>query len=775
MLRANKGKQGETQAKDDEKQYEALPSYEKQNKSSRRWLNIGIYPYEAIIVVIFVMAPVIGLAFYIINEGNNSIRNTLSNTYKDLSSEIVNSIIQCINSVETMHNIQTAFITVDDTFITATDKDIIHREALRYSNTLNAYARSSGMYAIRINGTFRGVLKTDSGLFFSDTLDNDSVCQYVVKLPGTIIEEPVLCFERGAANGVNFKTERFRLAQWSASNTTGIRNTYLIRSGIFDKDMNLRFIFSSNIIPADFKAFLSHLNTKNDDFFIIDTNLNYLVTSTLNVTVVNPTNNATAVFDIDTFVSLSNVRSPRIRSVQKKVNEMFGSWKNVTSSRYWDGDTIVNFEIINKTNGISWVLVTIHECDWTDMGVKTMILVFVIVILAIVILALFVVLMSYSIRYISKEMRVVATLDLTAYSEELDPLFSSSSSSSGSDSDRSDSDDSNNDGKTKKANKDRTKRKKRRNKRGLCSVHNLSVSLPDIRELHEGTQKLRLCAMAMKKYISPFLTRDIIERDPEAPPIKKNITVMFVSLTGISEFEGHQHKSRVQAILNAFYKNFGQAIIDYNGVIDKYINGSIMVLFGLNSSDDNTEICNEYNGCLAAFKFNTAMEITNAEIHDSEVELSYKVGMDCGDAYCGNIGYESRASYTAYGPPVSVAGQLERLTEIYGLSPLVSENITRKVNGKFHCILLDSIYVKGNKGRTKIYHLLGKKDDRAALTERKFHKIHRYIRRGQLGEAIKLIRHIYCDEKYEIYKRSLKILKKHIELEGNFYYNTATP
>lgn len=114
----------------------------------------------------------------------------------------------------------------------------------------------------------------------------------------------------------------------------------------------------------------------------------------------------------------------------------------------------------------------------------------------------------------------------------------------------------------------------------------------DITEILTSVHSLRLCAMAMSSYISPVLTQEILrncrccscnnssqscERVPTQTTIR-DVAIMFVSI------RSHGYLTSIPStwlwrVLNTFYRNFGQVIYSCSGAIDKYINGSIMVLF----------------------------------------------------------------------------------------------------------------------------------------------------------------------------------------------------
>lgn len=105
----------------------------------------------------------------------------------------------------------------------------------------------------------------------------------------------------------------------------------------------------------------------------------------------------------------------------------------------------------------------------------------------------------------------------------------------------------------------------------------------DIAKVQAGVRGLRLCTMAMASYISPRRAREVITGccgggGGGGEGAQRVVAVMFVSLRGHGYLSSTTETDLWRA-LSTFYKNFGQVIYSCGGVIDKYINGSIMALF----------------------------------------------------------------------------------------------------------------------------------------------------------------------------------------------------
>lgn len=128
-------------------------------------------------------------------------------------------------------------------------------------------------------------------------------------------------------------------------------------------------------------------------------------------------------------------------------------------------------------------------------------------------------------------------------------------------------------------------------------------------QIRTGLQGLRLCVMEMAHYTSPHFVRDIIDnvvsytltatKATAATELEtlssmfRDVTVMFVSLKD-SGYLYSVPETRLLQVLSAFYKNFGKVIYSCNGVIDKYINGSIMAIFDVHNSGGHKDQSSRY-------------------------------------------------------------------------------------------------------------------------------------------------------------------------------------
>ena len=156
---------------------------------------------------------------------------------------------------------------------------------------------------------------------------------------------------------------------------------------------------------------------------------------------------------------------------------------------------------------------------------------------------------------------------------------------------------------------------------------------------------------------------------------ERTIAVMFADLrtfTGIAE---QKLPYDLVFLLNSYFEAVGESIIGAGGIVDKFIGDGVMALFGV---EDGPE-----EGCRQALRAAGGMvERVNRlseSLHNELAQpLRIGIGIHCGPAIVGEMGYGPTVHVTAIGDTVNVASRLQDSTKEYGCQLVISDEVARR-------------------------------------------------------------------------------------------------
>jgi adenylate cyclase len=187
--------------------------------------------------------------------------------------------------------------------------------------------------------------------------------------------------------------------------------------------------------------------------------------------------------------------------------------------------------------------------------------------------------------------------------------------------------------------------------------------------------------------VTPLLPASAEPADGFAQPSylagqERTIAVLFADLrtfTGIAE---QKLPYDLVFLLNSYFETAGDAISRAGGIVDKFIGDGVMALFGIDGGAQEGS-----RQALAAAKAMVANVHALSEALTEELAQPLKIGIGihCGPAVVGRMGYGVTVHLTAVGDTVNVASRLQDATKEYSCQLVISEEVARQagldVNG----------------------------------------------------------------------------------------------
>ena len=171
----------------------------------------------------------------------------------------------------------------------------------------------------------------------------------------------------------------------------------------------------------------------------------------------------------------------------------------------------------------------------------------------------------------------------------------------------------------------------------------------------------------------------------------RHLTVMFCDLRGFTTLSSELSPAEITAVLNRYFTRMTDAIFAHGGTVDKFIGDAVMAFWGAPLPDAEQE----RHAVLAAQAMRASLAEMNVELAaQDKPPLRLGIGIHSGEALVGNMGAESRLSYTAIGDTVNVASRLEGANKAFGTEIMLSA-VTAAGAGDLPLRPLGAIRVKG--------------------------------------------------------------------------------
>jgi adenylate cyclase len=154
---------------------------------------------------------------------------------------------------------------------------------------------------------------------------------------------------------------------------------------------------------------------------------------------------------------------------------------------------------------------------------------------------------------------------------------------------------------------------------------------------------------------------------------RQAVAVMFVDIRGFTRRAETMDPAATGRLLADFRRFAVATARRHEGIVDKFIGDSAMLVFGLPSPrpDDARRALNCALALLAGTPGGWARDL---ETTGGSGAIEIGIGLHAGEAFCGAVGDEARLEFAVLGDTVNVAARLEQETKTVGLRLVVSRS-----------------------------------------------------------------------------------------------------
>jgi adenylate cyclase len=216
-------------------------------------------------------------------------------------------------------------------------------------------------------------------------------------------------------------------------------------------------------------------------------------------------------------------------------------------------------------------------------------------------------------------------------------------------------------------------------------------------------------ARFIKNAFSSYLSEELLDKLVENPDSlmlggeKKNLTILFSDIRGFTTISESMDPIKLIGLLNRYFTPMTKSVLDYNGMLDKYIGDALMAFFNAPLDLKNHTDA----ACYCALEMQERLKILNLELEaEGLIPIEIGIGINTDEVVVGNMGSDTRFNYTVIGDGVNVASRVEGLSKEYGVGILLTESSIKNLKDDFIYRKIEVVKLKGKNGNILVYELM---------------------------------------------------------------------
>ena len=161
-------------------------------------------------------------------------------------------------------------------------------------------------------------------------------------------------------------------------------------------------------------------------------------------------------------------------------------------------------------------------------------------------------------------------------------------------------------------------------------------------------------------------------RQRDVMPQERFAAFMFVDMRNSTQLAAAQLPFDSIFVVSRFLSAVCAAVVQAGGLPNQFLGDAVLAIFGLRS--EPAVACRQALSAVPLVAAN--IEELNAALEQQlQTPIRFGIGLHCGRAVMGEIGFREHVTFTAIGDPLNVASRLEQLTREIGCEAIVSEQV----------------------------------------------------------------------------------------------------
>ena len=210
-----------------------------------------------------------------------------------------------------------------------------------------------------------------------------------------------------------------------------------------------------------------------------------------------------------------------------------------------------------------------------------------------------------------------------------------------------------------------------------------------------GLKERALIRQTFGRYIPQRVASTILSSGGDIKPLSATATILYVDIEGFTSIAEGISPEQVVEMLNEYFSAVVEVIEKNNGVVTQFQGDAMLVTFNLPVDD-------EFHAD-SAIRSALAIEQLCRERGFAGIDLRARIGVATGSVTAGNVGSDSRMSYTVHGDAVNLAARLEQLNKQFGTYLLIDEATIDRLTLPIPIAFVEEVQIRGKGQCVRVY------------------------------------------------------------------------
>lgn len=303
--------------------------------------------------------------------------------------------------------------------------------------------------------------------------------------------------------------------------------------------------------------------------------------------------------------------------------------------------------------------------------------------------------------------------------------------------------------------------------RELDLEHEAAVESPlaEINQLADAQTQMLAALQSFSRYVPVDLVRELLKRGEVAQigGRRESLTILFTDIRDFTTVAENTTPEQLATHMAEYFSEMLEVLQDFHATVDKFV-GDALVAFW-NAPNPTPDHATHAVAAVLACRERIA-DCNRSWVKRGLPSLPTRFGLALGEVVVGNIGAETRLSYTALGDTVNLAARLEGLNRVYGTEILVSEPVRDATGARFDWRFVDLVAVKGKAQAMSIYEpldLAGTVDEATREFARNYERAWEMYRARRFADAADVLRRLQAQHGDEVsVMRLLNICERYL-------------